>query len=74
MPWRPLSAFTDLHLVLLQHAGEREDVADVVVDDEHAPAGEPGFARRASSMMRRLSSAMFATCRCMNSAVSSNSC
>ena len=29
-----------LHVVLLEHAGQREDVADVVVDDEHLAAGQ----------------------------------
>ena len=32
-----------LHLVPLQHAGEREDVAHVVVHDQHLPAGERGI-------------------------------
>src|SRR5207249_11697677 len=29
-----------LHAVVLEHRRQREDVADVVVDDQHAPAGE----------------------------------
>ena len=32
---RPLVARDDLHLVVLEHGGQREDVARVVVDDEH---------------------------------------
>ena len=35
MASRPLSAETIVHVVLLQHAGQGEDVADVVVDDQH---------------------------------------
>ena len=32
----------DVHLPTLEHARHREDVADVVVDDQDGPAGEPG--------------------------------
>ena len=40
MASRPLSADTILHLVLLQHRRQREDVAHVVVDDQHLLAGQ----------------------------------
>ena len=40
MPSLPFSAETHLHLVGLEHAGHREDVADVVVDDQHLAAGQ----------------------------------
>ena len=40
-----------LHLVALEHAGQREDVAHVVVDDQHLLAGEHrvGLVRSASA-------------------------
>ena len=35
MPSLPFSAYEHLHLVALEHARQREDVAHVVVDDQH---------------------------------------
>ena len=43
-PSRPFSAEQHLHLLALEHAGHREDVADVVVDDQHLAPGEHGVA------------------------------
>jgi hypothetical protein len=36
----PVSGRDDVHALALQHARDREDVPDVVVDDEHLLAGE----------------------------------
>ena len=49
---RPLSAETIIHAVLVQHRGQREDVAHVVVDDQHLLALE--HALRAVQVLERL--------------------
>ena len=40
MPSLAVLGVDDLHAVRLEHAGEREDVAHVVVDHQHLLAGE----------------------------------
>ena len=42
------------HVVALQHAGQREDVADVVVDDQHLLAGQDWTMRSHSLRIERL--------------------
>ena len=64
----------DHHVVLLEHRGQREDVADVVVDDQHLLAGQQlvraGAARRACGAAPPAASRR---CWCRNSAVWSSS-
>ena len=38
--WRPLVARQHLHLLILEHARQREDVARIVVDDQHLAAAQ----------------------------------
>ena len=57
MPSLPFSAYDDLHLVALEHAGQREDVAHVVVDDQHlACRRTPRRRRAAARSIRRFGS------------------
>ena len=50
MPSFPALGVEHFHVVALQNARQREDVADVVVDDQHLGAGELGqLARRRRS-------------------------
>ena len=45
MPSRPFSANEHLHLLALQQRGQREDVAQVVVDDQHLAPGQAAVGR-----------------------------
>ena len=73
---RALAAVLGVHhvdAVLLQRAGQREHVADVVVDDQDPLARGTQLGRRAAgSSSRPASSGRRASARCRNSAVSSS--
>ncbi len=63
-----------MHLVRLQNAGHREDVADVVIDDQHFLAGENGLGLvQAARAIRGVPSVICATGRCRNRETSSSS-
>ena len=71
---RPVSAETTSMSLPLEHARQREDVADVVVDDQHLLAGEHACrSRRAARASRAGARAARATGRCRKSAVWSSS-
>ena len=74
MPVAAALGVDDLDAVLLERAGQREDVAHVVVDDQHLAALPARRRSCADRMILLIGSGSLAIDRCRNRAVSSSSC
>ena len=72
MPGAAVFGVDHLQIVLLQDAGQGEDVADVVVHDQHLLAGQGGIAAAEVSRIWRCASERSASGRCSSSTVSSS--